>query len=223
LLKREGKMVLKRVVSILVLISFVTFLFSCAGERKRTKTGAAIGTVTGAGIGYAIGKQSGHGAEGAAVGAVMGALIGGGIGYYLDKQEEELRRIKELEVKRERDRLIATLSNSLLFDFDSAVVRPEAYQTLKEVAGVLNRYPETKIIVKGYTDSTGSEDYNQKLSEKRANSVKNVLIGEHVDPSRITAIGFGEQFPVASNDTEWGRQKNRRVELEIIPTEPVKG
>jgi len=216
-------MALKRLFSLLIVISLISLLVSCAGERKKTKTGAGIGAVAGAGIGYAIRKQSGHGAEGAAVGAVTGALIGGGVGYYLDKQEEELRRIEALEVKRERDRLVATLPNSLLFAIDSANIQPDGLQTLQEVAGVLNRYPETKVIVKGYTDCTGREEYNQQLSERRANSVRNVLLGERVEPPRITAIGFGEQFPVASNDTESGRQQNRRVELEIIPTEEVEG
>ena len=216
-------MMSKRLVSILVVIIFISFLVSCAGEKKKTKTGAGIGTIVGAGVGYAIGKQSGHGAEGAAIGAVTGAVMGGGIGYYLDKQEEELRRIQALEVKRERDRLIATLPNSLLFAVNSATIQAAGVQTLKEVAGVLNRYPETKVLVKGYTDSTGTEEYNQQLSERRANSVKNVLIGERVNMDRITAIGFGEQFPVASNETEAGRQQNRRVELEIIPTEAAKG
>ncbi|MFH1335973.1 MAG: OmpA family protein [Candidatus Zixiibacteriota bacterium] len=213
-------MVLKRFASLFTIITLCSLLLvSCAGERKRTKTGAGIGAVAGAGIGAVIGHQSGHAAGGAAIGAVTGALIGGGIGYHLDKQAEELRRVQALEVKQERDRLIATMPNALLFDFDSAVIKPGAVQSLTEVAGVLNRYPETKITVKGYTDSTGKEVYNQELSERRANSVRNFFIAKAVDALRITAIGFGEQFPIASNDTEEGRQQNRRVELEIVPTE----
>jgi len=109
------------------------------------------------------------------------------------------------------------MSNSLLFDVNSAIIKPGALDGLTQVADVLNRYPETTIIVKGYTDSTGTEAYNQELSERRAKSVANLMIGKGVDVGRVTAIGFGKQFPIAGNDTEAGRQQNRRVELEIIP------
>jgi len=215
-------MVAKRSICCWVVIVVCIFsMVSCAGKRKKTKAGAGIGAVAGAGIGYAIGKQSGHGAEGAAIGAAVGAAAGAGVGYYLDKQEEKLREIEALEVKREQDRLIATLPNLLLFDFDSFLIKPGAVESLTDVAGVLTEFGETKIIVKGYTDSMGKEAYNQDLSERRANAVRNFLIGEGVDAARITAIGFGEQFPVAGNDTEEGRQENRRVEMEIIPTEAV--
>ena len=211
---------IKQLSGIIVFISLIALLTSCATEKKKTAIGAGVGAVAGAGIGAIIGHQSGHTAEGAAIGAATGALIGGGIGYYLDRQAAELKRIQAVqEVKQERDRLIATMPNSLLFDIDSASIKPAGIDGLTQVAGVLNNYPETTIIVKGYTDSTGSETYNQQLSERRANSVRNFLISKGVDANRITAIGFGEQFPVASNDTEAGRQQNRRVELEIIPKE----
>jgi len=215
-------MVAKRSVCYWVVITVCIFsLVSCAGKRKKTKAGAGIGAVAGAGIGYAIGKQSGRGAEGAAIGAAVGAAAGSGVGYYLDKQEEELQEIEALEVKRERDRLVATLPSALLFNFDSFALQQGGVESLTEVAGVLTRYEETKIIVKGYTDTIGQEAYNQDLSERRANAVRNFLVGEGVDASKITAIGFGEQFPIAGNDTEEGRQQNRRVEMEIIPTETV--
>jgi len=219
-IEKEVTMVAKRSVCYwVVTMVCIVSLVSCAENRKKTKIGAGIGAAAGAGIGYAIGKQSGHGGEGAAIGAAVGAAAGAGVGYYLDKQAEELRQIEALEVQRERDRLIATLPSGLLFDFDSFSLRPEGVQSLREVAGVLTSYRETTIVVKGYTDSTGKETYNQELSERRANAVRNFLIGEGVDAARITAVGFGEQFPVASNDTEEGRQQNRRVEMEIIPTE----
>ncbi len=178
------------------------------------------------GIGAIIGHQTGHTGAGAAIGAATGALIGGGIGYYLDKQAAELKKIQGIQnVRQERDRLIATMSNSLLFDVNSAIIKPGAIDGLTKVADVLNRYPETTITVKGYTDSTGSEAYNQELSERRAKSVANFMIGKGVDAGRVTSIGFGEQFPIAGNDTEAGRQQNRRVELEIIPrdTAPQQG
>jgi outer membrane protein OmpA-like peptidoglycan-associated protein len=214
----EGKMMSKKIYGIFVFVIIVILLTSCATEKKRTAVGAGVGAVAGAGIGAIIGHQTGHTGAGAAIGAATGALIGGGIGYYLDKQAADLRKIQEIQnVKQERDRLIATMSNSLLFDVNSAIIKPGAVDGLTQVADVLNRYPETTIIVKGYTDSTGTEAYNQELSERRAKSVANFMIGKGVDPGRVSAIGFGEQFPIAGNDTEAGRQQNRRVELEIIP------
>ena len=211
-------MKIKKLFGAMVVITLITLLTSCATEKKRTAVGAGVGAVAGAGLGAIIGHQTGHTGAGAAIGAATGALIGGGIGYYLDKQAAELKEIQAIEnVRQERDRLIATMSNSLLFDVDSAIIKPGAFDGLTQVADVLNRYPETTIVVKGYTDSTGSEAHNQELSERRAKSVANFMIGKGVDAARVTSIGFGEQFPIASNDTEAGRQQNRRVEIEIIP------
>jgi outer membrane protein OmpA-like peptidoglycan-associated protein len=220
-------MMSKRIYGVFVFAIIIILLTSCAtDEHKRTAVGAGVGAVAGAGLGAIIGHQTGHTGAGAAIGAATGALIGGGIGYYLDKQAAELKRIQGIEnVKQERDRLIATMSNSLLFDVNSAIIKPGALDGLTQVADVLNRYPETTIVVKGYTDSSGTEAYNQELSERRAKSVANFMIGKGVDAGRVTSIGFGEQFPIAGNDTEAGRQQNRRVELEIIPrdTAPQEG
>lgn len=211
-------MISKRIYRDFVLVISIILLTSCATENKRTAVGAGAGAVVGAGIGAIIGHQTGHTGAGAAIGGATGALLGGGIGYYLDKQAAELKKIQGIEnVKQERDRLIATMSNSLLFDVNSAIIKPGALDGLTQVADVLKRYPETTIVVKGYTDSTGSEAYNQELSERRAKSVANFMIGKSVEAGRVTSIGFGEQFPIAGNDTEAGRQQNRRVELEIIP------
>lgn len=210
----------RRIVHIFCVVVLISVVASCAGERKRTAIGAGAGAAAGAGVGAVIGHQSGHKGEGALIGAAAGALLGGGIGYYLDRQAQELQQIEELEsVRREGDRLVATLSEQLLFDIDSSAVKPGALNSLYEVASVLNRYPESRIIVKGYTDSTGGEEHNQALSERRAQSVANVFISKGVDPARLSAIGFGEQFPIASNDTPEGRQQNRRVEMEIIPVQ----
>jgi outer membrane protein OmpA-like peptidoglycan-associated protein len=220
-------MIGKRIFGVFVFITIIILLTSCAtDEHKRTAVGAGVGAVAGAGLGAIIGHQTGHTGAGAGIGAAAGALIGGGIGYYLDKQAADLKQIQEIQnVKQERDRLIATLSNSLLFDVNSAVIKPGGIEGLTKVADVLNRYPETTITVKGHTDSTGSEAYNQELSQKRANSVADFLVGKGVNPGRVTAIGYGEQLPIAGNDTEAGRLQNRRVELEIIPkdTAPKEG
>jgi outer membrane protein OmpA-like peptidoglycan-associated protein len=214
----EEKMMSKKIYGIFVFVIISILLTSCATEHKRTAVGAGAGAVIGGGLGAIIGHQTGHAGAGAAIGAATGALVGGGIGYYLDKQAADLRRVQEIQnVRQERDRLIATMSNSLLFDVNSAVIKPGGIDGLTKVADVLNRYPETTITVKGHTDSTGSEVYNQDLSEKRARSVADFLVGRGVDPVRVTSIGYGESLPIAGNDTEAGRLQNRRVEIEIIP------
>jgi outer membrane protein OmpA-like peptidoglycan-associated protein len=219
-------MISKKIYGVFVFVIIIILLTSCATENNRTAVGAGAGAVLGAGLGAIIGHQTGHTGAGAAIGAATGAVIGGGIGYYLDKQAADLKKIQGIEnVRQERGRLIATMSNSLLFDVNSTIIKPGAIYGLTQVADVLNRYPETTIIVRGYTDSTGTEGYNQNLSERRADSVANFLVGKGVYEERITSVGLGEQFPIAGNDTEAGRQQNRRVELEIIPkdTAPPQG
>jgi len=212
----------KRMYGIFICALIVMLLTSCATEHKRTAVGAGAGAVIGGGLGAIIGHQTGHASAGAAIGAATGALVGGGIGYYLDKQAKDLRNVQEIQnVKQERDRLIATIPNNLLFDVNSAVIKPGGLDGLTKVADILNRYPETTITVKGHTDSTGSEAYNQQLSEKRAVAVADFLVGKGVNGARVTPIGYGEQLPIAGNDTEAGRLQNRRVEIEIIPNDSV--
>ena len=212
----------KRMYGIFICALIVMLLTSCATEHKRTAVGAGAGAVIGGGLGAIIGHQTGHAGAGAAIGAATGALVGGGIGYYLDKQAKDLRNVQEIQnVKQERDRLIATIPNNLLFDVNSAVIKPGGLDGLTKVADILNRYPETTITVKGHTDSTGSEAYNQQLSEKRAVAVADFLVGKGVNGARVTPIGYGEQLPIAGNDTEAGRLQNRRVEIEIIPNDSV--
>jgi outer membrane protein OmpA-like peptidoglycan-associated protein len=205
-----------------IMLSFLILAFAgCAQtqEAARTKTGqgAAIGAATGALAGAVIGHQSGNRGTGAIIGGLAGAAIGGGIGYKLDQQAKELQQIKDAEVRKEQDRLVVTMSGAVLFDVNSAVLKPTAMDKLAQMAGVLVRYPENDILVKGYTDNTGSESYNQDLSERRAKAVKNYLILKGVSSGRITSLGFGETMPVASNATPEGRHKNRRVEVEIKP------
>ena len=154
--------------------------------------------------------------------AATGAAVGGGIGYLVQRQKRDLEQIPGTEVELQeqdgREQLVVTMESALLFDTDSFALK-SGEETLDQIAATLNKYPESKVVVKGYTDSRGSEDYNLQLSERRAESVRNYLVAKQVDPSRITAIGFGESLPVASNDTQEGRRQNRRVEIEIIPTE----
>jgi outer membrane protein OmpA-like peptidoglycan-associated protein len=204
-----------------ILAILVVSMVGCAGTKEVAKTktakGAAIGAASGAVIGGVIGHQSGHTAAGAVIGGVAGGVIGGAIGYKLDQQAKELEQIPDTEVERKEDRLVVTMSNAVLFDLDSAALKGEAQGTLSQMADVMIRYPDSDILVKGHTDSTGSEAYNQELSERRAKAVQNYLIDKGVANQRITAIGFGETMPAEPNDTPEGRQKNRRVEIEIKP------
>lgn len=205
----------------IVLFFLIIALMGCAQTQQaaRTKTGqgAAIGAAAGALAGAVIGHQSGNRRTGAVIGGLAGAAIGGGIGYKLDQQAKELQQIKDAEVRREEDRLVVTMSEAILFDLNSAALKPGAKQKLEKMAEVMVRYPENDILVTGHTDNTGSEKYNQDLSERRAKAVKNYLVLMGISAGRITSMGFGESMPVASNATSEGRQKNRRVEIEIKP------
>ncbi len=218
---------MKKIVALTIAIVFLAAGCSTMKENKKTTIGAVTGAVVGAGVGYAIG-----GGTGAGVGTAVGALAGGTIGYMFDKQEKEFKqaladseaasiqreqRIVDESKQREQEVLVLTFKSDFFFDVDSAVLKPGGYKDIDRAAVILNRYPETSLRVEGHTDSTGSEDYNLKLSEKRANAVKNELVAQNLDAARIQTIGFGESKPVADNNVESGRQLNRRVEIVIVP------
>lgn len=186
--------------------------------NRRTKRGAVIGAVTGAAAGAVIGNQSGSPRTGAAVGAAAGAAVGAAVGRRMDQQEAELRQIEGVDVERPSEGEIAVrLRNDVLFDIDSSALRPASQATLRDLANNLRRYPDNVVDVEGHTDSTGTEQYNQRLSERRAASVADFLIEQGVAASTITVWGFGELRPRATNATAEGRQLNRRVEIRIRP------
>jgi outer membrane protein OmpA-like peptidoglycan-associated protein len=188
-------------------------------DKKATK-GALLGTLAGAAAGAAIGGPD-HRAGGALIGAATGAVAGGLIGHYLDKQAEELDAIPGASVQRRDDSLLVNFDADLLFDSGAAGLYAGSYDRLRQLSRTLVKYPKSDVIVKGHTDSVGEESYNQSLSEKRADNVRSFLIAEGVTPGRITAIGFGESIPVATNSTAEGRQRNRRVEIEVRPYDEV--
>ncbi len=192
----------------------------CAALDTKTKQGAVLGALGGALAGAAIGGKDNRG-TGALIGAATGAVAGGLIGRYLDNQARELDAIPGAEVQRRDDSLLVNFSSQLLFDSGQNQLQPGAYDRLRTLATTLNNYPKSSVIIKGHTDSEGSTDYNQRLSEERADRVRSFLISEQVAPTRITAIGFGESMPVASNASSAGRQQNRRVEIEIRPDREV--
>jgi outer membrane protein OmpA-like peptidoglycan-associated protein len=191
----------------------------CASANKTTK-GAGIGAGAGAVIGGIIGSRSGNTARGAIVGAAVGGTAGAVIGSQMDKQAKELE--EELEgarVERVGEGIQVTFDSAILFGFDSAAVKPEANESLSSLATSLQNYPNTEVAIIGHTDATGPEDYNQKLSERRADAAMAVLINRGVAPGRIMTRGLGESEPVASNETPEGRQLNRRVEVAIFASE----
>ncbi len=194
-------------------------------SANKTAIGAVVGSVAGGVIGNRVaGKGSRVG--GTVIGAAAGAAVGGGIGYMMDRQEADLREQlaseraqHQIEVERLRDDLLRlTLADQVSFDVDSAVVKPAFQPTLATVAEVLTRYPDNQVTIVGYTDSTGSEAYNQSLSQRRAAAVLAELNRRGVPASRLQAIGRGESEPRASNDTAAGREQNRRVEILLQST-----
>ncbi|MGE5189376.1 MAG: OmpA family protein [Gemmatimonadota bacterium] len=190
-------------------------------EYKRTAIGALAGAAVGAGAGALIGGKR-HAGRGALIGAAGGALVGGAIGNYMDRQAAELkRRLPEAAIERQGDKLYVALPSGILFDVNKDVVKPEAKTSLAKAAEVLVKYPDTYITVEGHTDSTGSAQYNQDLSERRADRVRDVLVQYGVPPARLSVKGYGETDPIADNATEEGRQANRRVQLEIRPNEKL--
>ncbi|WP_341209234.1 OmpA family protein [uncultured Sphingomonas sp.] len=190
------------------------------GERRISKT--AIGGIGGALGGYLLGDLVGGRRDRTEkiVGAGLGGIAGAGIGAYMDKQERELRertRGTDVEVTRQGDDLLLNIPSGINFAYNSANVQPQFRATLDKVAGVLADYKETYVDVYGHTDSTGSDSYNQDLSERRARSVADYLSSHGVQDARIATRGFGETQPIASNETEAGRAENRRVEIKIVP------
>lgn len=190
------------------------------GQQRISRT--AIGGIGGALGGYLLGDIVGGRRDRTEkiVGAGIGAVAGAGIGYYLDQQERELRQKTAgtgIDVVRDGDSLLLNMPSQVTFDVDSSAVKPEFRNTLNDVASTLVQYESTYIDVYGHTDSTGSDAYNQTLSERRAQSVSSYLSSRGVQSARLATRGFGESQPVASNTTEDGRAQNRRVEIRIVP------
>lgn len=191
------------------------FLDETGSVNKKT-SGTAGGAAAGALIGQLIGKDT----KGTLIGAGIGALAGLGWGAYRDNQEKELReRLKntEVEVSREGDNLNLYLPGGVTFATNSANIASNFYGPLNSIASVLVQYPETRIVVNGYTDNTGAASYNLDLSQRRANSVRDYFISQGVESYRVTSVGHGINNPRATNSTAAGRAENRRVEIQILP------
>ena len=189
-------------------------------EWQRTAIGSIGGAALGAGVGALIGGT--HRGRNAAIGGLTGAVIGGGIGNYMDRQAAALKKnLPEAEVIRDGDKVYVALPSGILFDLGKDALKPAAKESLSKAAVTL-KGSDTNIIVQGHTDSSGSEAVNQALSERRAHHVLDYLVANGVPSSRLTAVGYGESRPAVPNDTEADRALNRRVQLEISPTEKLR-
>ncbi len=179
--------------------------------RDKTYKGAGIGAAAGAAAAVLAGERE---ADEILAGAAIGAAVGAGVGVYMDRQEEKLARIPGTTVERvSEDTLLVHFDSDVLFDVNSWALDGGARSSLDEVGGVLLEYPKTAVVIQGHTDSDGSETHNQQLSERRANAVNNHLAARGVDTGRMAALGYGESYPVAANDSAWGKQQNRRVDI----------
>ena len=192
------------------------------GEKKvnDTSKGAAIGAAAGAVIGAISGHDARDRTKRAMIGAGIGGLAGAGIGAYMDKQEADLRKQMEgtgVSVTRQGDNITLNMPGNITFKTGSAELSPSFPKVLDGVDLVLKKYEKTIIEVAGHTDNVGTAEYNQGLSERRAHTVTNYLVGKGVRPERTISMGAGETRPVAGNDTEAGRASNRRVELTLLP------
>src|SRR5574342_719548 len=193
---------------------------SCA---THTQTGAVIGAAGGAVVGGVIGRATGSTARGAIIGAAVGGAAGAIIGSQMDKQAQELKQnIPGAKVERVGEGIQVTFESGLLYDFDSDVVRTEARKNLRTLAQSLDKYPGSDILIVGHTDQVGPASYNQSLSERRAAAAADYLVLQGVDRTRVSTRGMGETEPLASNDTERGRELNRRVEVAIFASRAYK-
>ncbi|HUX35155.1 MAG TPA: OmpA family protein [Gemmatimonadaceae bacterium] len=190
-------------------------LTACALNKKAS--GGIIGAGAGAGVGAVIGNNTGSTARGAIIGAVVGGLAGTIIGNQMDQQAKGIKQtVAGATVERVGQGIQVTFASGLLFGFDSEQILSDAATNLHNLAVSLNQYPNTDVLIVGHTDASGTTDYNQALSERRAQAASDYLISQGVAASRLRTVGRGELEPVASNDTDAGRALNRRVEVAIF-------
>lgn len=214
----------------ILMLTMIVAITGCAANTTHERTqkgagiGAAVGALSGAIIGYQSDKRSGA-LRGALIGGAAGGAVGAGLGAYMDKQqtefEQELAREQaqnQIEIERQQNEILKlTLQGEVTFDFDSARIKPSFYRSLDRIAEIMNRYPQTDIVIAGHTDSVGAPQYNLDLSLRRANAVADYLMSQGVARLRLSTEGRGQLEPVASNETAAGRMQNRRVEIFVVP------
>jgi len=225
----------RRMMTILLVPVLIFGLVGCATNttNENTKKGAGYGALLGAVSGALIGYKNDHSGgalRGALIGAAAGGAIGAGAGAYMDKQQTEFeqqlaneRAQHQIEIERQQNEILKlTMSSEVSFDFNSAQLKSTFYTPLNKIADIMKRYPRTQITIVGHTDSVGSDEYNLRLSLQRANAVAEYLIMRGVAKFRLGTEGHGEMEPIASNDSEEGRARNRRVEIFVVPNSDIK-
>ena len=213
---------MKRSLIAVLTIGLVLFSVGCASWSKTAK-GAAIGAAGGAVVGGVIGKIAGNTLLGALAGAAIGGAAGAFIGRHMDKQAEEMRRdLQGAKVERIGEGIKITFDSGLLFDINKYDLRTASQENLAKLAAILNKYPDTNILVEGHTDSTGTREINMPLSENRAKAVANYLATQNVQSARFTVHGYGPDQPLGDNSSVEGRQTNRRVDLAIMANDKLK-
>ena len=213
---------ISKTAAILALGGLLAGSASCASSSRTTK-GGVIGAAGGAVVGGVIGKAAGSTAKGAIIGAAVGGAAGIIIGQRMDKQAAELEKeIPGAEVERVGEGILVTFDSGILYDYDSATVKPAARDNLRKLVTSLDKYPGTNVVLVGHTDADGADAYNQTLSERRATAAADYLVSQGVPRARIDATGRGEAEPVASNDMASGKAQNRRVEIAIFANESLR-
>lgn len=211
---------MRRSVAVLAMGALVIGFTGCA---TRSQTGALVGAGSGAVVGGAIGHAAGNTAAGAIIGAAVGGAAGAVIGNYMDRQAAEMERdIEGAKIERIGEGIKITFDSGILFAYNSADLESASRLNLTRLATILNKYDDTDILLEGHTDSDGAADYNLGLSERRAQSVNDFLAGLEVEPARFTVMGYGEEQPIATNDTPEGKAQNRRVEVAIMANDDLK-
>ena len=208
----------------LAVVLTVAALVPAAGCATKSQTGAIIGAGAGGAVGAVIGKATGSTVRGAIIGAAVGGVAGAVIGHQMDKHAEELAfELPGATVQRIGEGIAVTFPEGLLFAFDSDQVTPGARENLRKLAASLNRYPNTRMLIVGHTDSDGSADYNMDLSNRRAVAAADFIAGEGIDRARVGTAGRGEAEPIATNSSDEGRRQNRRVEIAIYASAATGG
>ena len=198
-------------------------LSACAAINSNKEKGAVIGAATGAAVGGVIGNQTGSTARGAIIGAAVGGAAGAIIGHQMDQKAKEITAsVPGATVTRVGEGLVVTFDSGILFDFNSDALKPTAKTNLDNLAANLASFGDSKLVLVGHTDSVGTAQYNQSLSERRSRSVGNYLILKGVPSVRVEVSGRGESEPIQSNDTEVGRSANRRVEVAVFAGDQMK-
>ena len=220
----KKKVLIERIVgSFLLMVVSTTMLLAGCKTMNKSQKGAVIGGAGGGVVGGVVGRAFGNTAMGAIIGATVGGVGGAVIGRQMDKQAEEIaKEMGDADVIREGEAIVIKFKEQVLFAYDRSDLNANAKTSLDKLRTTLLKYPETNITIIGHTDSKGTKQYNQILSETRANTVANYTGQNGIDKNRLTAIGKGESDPIATNTTEEGSASNRRVEFVITANDKMK-